>query len=74
MKCLIDLIYRSLFQGVVDINGSNGDHERKRDLRSRGLCLVPLSCMSYVTDAAAATAGVTGSVNWPSPNYGHGGT
>lgn len=33
--------------------------------------------MSYVTagtDAANATAGVSGSVNWPSPNYGHGGT
>lgn len=62
--------------GVMEINGSNGDHERKRDLRSRGLCLVPLSCMSYVTagtDVAAASAG-TGSVNWPAPNYGHGGT
>ncbi|PRQ27089.1 putative transcription factor bHLH family [Rosa chinensis] len=66
-----------LQRGVIEINGSNGDHERKRDLRSRGLCLVPLSCMSYVTagtDAANATAGVSGSVNWPSPNYGHGGT
>lgn len=60
----------------MEINGSNGDHDRNRDLRSRGLCLVPLSCMSYVTagtDVAAATAG-TESVNWPAPNYGHGGT
>ncbi|GAY32449.1 hypothetical protein CUMW_273730 [Citrus unshiu] len=29
---------------------ANGDEEPKRDLRSRGLCLVPLSCMSYVTN------------------------
>lgn len=27
----------------------NGNQEIKRDLRSRGLCLVPLSCLSYVT-------------------------
>ncbi|KAL5557991.1 hypothetical protein UlMin_034202 [Ulmus minor] len=27
----------------------DGNEELKRDLRSRGLCLVPLSCMSYVT-------------------------
>lgn len=27
-----------------------GNEEPKRDLRSRGLCLVPLSCLSYVTD------------------------
>ncbi|XP_023767184.1 transcription factor bHLH110 [Lactuca sativa] len=27
----------------------NGNEEMKRDLRSRGLCLVPLSCLSYVT-------------------------
>ncbi|XP_050364640.1 transcription factor bHLH110 [Argentina anserina] len=65
---------KAMLQGsVVEMNGSEG----KRDLRSRGLCLVPLSCMSYVaagTDVAATTAGVTGSVNWPNPNYGHGGT
>ncbi|XP_057469409.1 transcription factor bHLH110 isoform X1 [Actinidia eriantha] len=28
----------------------DGTKEPKRDLRSRGLCLVPLSCLSYVTD------------------------
>lgn len=28
----------------------DGNEEAKRDLRSRGLCLVPLSCLSYVTD------------------------
>ncbi|KVI06534.1 Myc-type, basic helix-loop-helix (bHLH) domain-containing protein [Cynara cardunculus var. scolymus] len=26
-----------------------GNKETKRDLRSRGLCLVPLSCLSYIT-------------------------
>nr|XP_043615490.1 transcription factor bHLH110-like isoform X2 [Erigeron canadensis]XP_043615491.1 transcription factor bHLH110-like isoform X2 [Erigeron canadensis] len=29
---------------------NDGSREAKRDLRSRGLCLVPLSCLSYVTD------------------------
>nr|XP_043607381.1 transcription factor bHLH110 [Erigeron canadensis] len=28
----------------------DGNEEARRDLRSRGLCLVPLSCLSYVTD------------------------
>ncbi|KAL4559417.1 hypothetical protein LXL04_031555 [Taraxacum kok-saghyz] len=28
---------------------NNGNEDMKRDLRSRGLCLVPLSCLSYVT-------------------------
>ncbi|KAI3761220.1 hypothetical protein L1987_51632 [Smallanthus sonchifolius] len=28
----------------------DGNTEAKRDLRSRGLCLMPLSCLSYVTD------------------------
>ncbi|KAG9449731.1 hypothetical protein H6P81_009696 [Aristolochia fimbriata] len=38
-----------------------GEEEPKRDLRSRGLCLVPLSCTSYVTND-------TGSV-WSPPNF-----
>ncbi|KAJ9567160.1 hypothetical protein OSB04_003126 [Centaurea solstitialis] len=29
---------------------TNENEEATRDLRSRGLCLVPLSCLSYVTD------------------------
>ncbi|KAJ3694308.1 hypothetical protein LUZ60_009788 [Juncus effusus] len=43
--------------------GSNGEKEKpKPDLRSRGLCLVPLSCTSYVTNE---NGGV-----WPShPNF-----
>lgn len=36
--------------------------ESKLDLRSRGLCLVPLSCTSYVT---SDNGGV-----WSPPNYG----
>ncbi|XAR61724.1 hypothetical protein NMG60_11016227 [Bertholletia excelsa] len=31
-------------------SAEDGSEEAKRDLRSRGLCLVPLSCLSYVTD------------------------
>lgn len=30
--------------------GGGGDEVSKPDLRSRGLCLVPLSCMSYITN------------------------
>lgn len=37
--------------------------EPKRDLRSRGLCLVPLSCMSYVTSDGG------GGGIWPPPNF-----
>ncbi|KAL3640908.1 hypothetical protein CASFOL_015876 [Castilleja foliolosa] len=39
------------------------DEESKRDLKSRGLCLVPLSCLSYITDGGAATV-------WPPPHFG----
>lgn len=46
----------------------DGNEERKRDLRSRGLSLVPLSCMSYVTGDSG------GGGIWPQPNYGGGGT
>lgn len=46
----------------------DGNEERKRDLRSRGLSLVPLSCMSYVTGDSG------GGAIWPQPNYGGGGT
>lgn len=51
---------------AAEINGShnnnnNNKEERKRDLRSRGLCLVPLSCLSYMTD--------TGGAVWPPPNF-----
>ncbi|XP_068637634.1 transcription factor bHLH110 [Aristolochia californica] len=42
-------------------SNENGEEEPKRDLRSRGLCLVPLSCTSYVTND-------TGSV-WSPPNF-----
>ncbi|KAL9358661.1 hypothetical protein Peur_046784 [Populus x canadensis] len=45
-----------------------GDEEPKRDLRSRGLCLVPLSCMSYVTSDGG------GGGIWPPPNFGGGRT
>ncbi|KAJ8772668.1 hypothetical protein K2173_027845 [Erythroxylum novogranatense] len=47
--------------------GENGNEEMKRDLRSRGLCLVPLSCMSYVTSDVGGGGGM-----WPPPNFGGG--
>ncbi|PIA52769.1 hypothetical protein AQUCO_01000556v1 [Aquilegia coerulea] len=37
---------RSIQEGSME----DVDEEQKRDLRSRGLCLVPLSCMSYITN------------------------
>ncbi|OMO75212.1 transcription factor-like protein [Corchorus olitorius] len=40
----------------------DGKEEARRDLRSRGLCLVPLSCMSYVTNDS-------GGGIWPPPNF-----
>ncbi|XVF73798.1 hypothetical protein PTKIN_Ptkin13bG0010600 [Pterospermum kingtungense] len=43
-----------------------GNEEPTRDLKSRGLCLVPLSCMSYVTTDS-------GGGIWPPPNF-NGGT
>ncbi|KAJ6336894.1 hypothetical protein OIU76_006712 [Salix suchowensis] len=43
-----------------------GGGEPKRDLRGRGLCLVPLSCMSYVTSDGG------GGGIWPPPNFGGG--
>ncbi|XP_043813106.1 transcription factor bHLH110 isoform X2 [Manihot esculenta] len=46
-----------------------GKDELKTDLRSRGLCLVPLSCMSYVT---ADGGGGGGGGIWPPPNFGGG--
>ncbi|KAK9080325.1 hypothetical protein SSX86_000083 [Deinandra increscens subsp. villosa] len=36
-----------------------GNEDTKRDLRSRGLCLIPLSCLSYVTDGGGGV--------WPAP-------
>lgn len=36
-------------------------------LRSRGLCLVPLSCMSYINLATHPAA--TNAAIWPSPNF-----
>ncbi|XP_011048802.1 PREDICTED: transcription factor bHLH110-like isoform X2 [Populus euphratica] len=57
--------YIKFLQNQVEASNSGGE-ESKRDLRSRGLCLVPLSCMSYVT-----TDGGGGGI-WPLPNFGGG--
>ncbi|KAG6438029.1 hypothetical protein SASPL_102962 [Salvia splendens] len=48
--------------GAVDENGSY--EEAKGDLKSRGLCLVPLSCLSYITDSGG------GAAVWPPPHFG----
>ncbi|XP_017238860.2 LOW QUALITY PROTEIN: transcription factor bHLH110 [Daucus carota subsp. sativus] len=45
--------------GLGDGNGEEA--EGMRDLRTRGLCLVPLSCLSYVTDGGGGV--------WPPPNF-----
>ncbi|XP_057731433.1 transcription factor bHLH110-like isoform X1 [Arachis stenosperma] len=50
-----------MMQGVSAIGGGNG--EPKQDLRSRGLCLVPLSCMSYIAGDASNDA-------WQQSNFG----
>ncbi|CAA3016655.1 transcription factor bHLH110 isoform X1 [Olea europaea subsp. europaea] len=44
------------------VSTDDENEEPKRDLRSRGLCLVPLSSLSYITD------GVGGAV-WPQPHF-----
>ncbi|XP_050267528.1 transcription factor bHLH110 isoform X1 [Quercus robur] len=64
MKSSRNKACRTMQAGSVD----DGNEERKRDLRSRGLSLVPLSCMSYVT------GDIGGGGIWPQPNYGGGGT
>ncbi|XP_022772148.1 transcription factor bHLH110-like [Durio zibethinus] len=53
-----------LKQGGSRMEDGN-EEEQRRDLRSRGLCLVPLSCMSYVTNDS-------GGGIWPPPNLGRG--
>ncbi|XP_031114339.1 transcription factor bHLH110-like isoform X2 [Ipomoea triloba] len=54
-------------QGVIKhLQGQEeniGSEEARRDLRSRGLCLVPLSCLSYVTDSGGGV--------WPPPSLEH---
>ncbi|RCV24246.1 hypothetical protein SETIT_5G069700v2 [Setaria italica] len=49
---------RTTQRGPSDANG--GEEETRLDLRSRGLCLVPLSCTSYVTNENGA---------WAPPNF-----
>nr|GEZ66374.1 transcription factor bHLH110-like [Tanacetum cinerariifolium] len=44
---------------IQGVSLEEGNEEPKRDLRSRGLCLVPLSCLSYVTDGGGGV--------WPGP-------
>ncbi|MBA0809909.1 hypothetical protein Gohar_001936, partial [Gossypium harknessii] len=46
------------------------EEETRQDLKSRGLCLVPLSCMSYLTTDNGG-GGSSGSF-WPPPNFSRG--
>ncbi|OEL32152.1 Transcription factor bHLH110 [Dichanthelium oligosanthes] len=49
-------------RGSSNANANGGEQEETRlDLRSRGLCLVPLSCTSYVTNENGV---------WAPPNFG----
>ena len=55
-----------LNQGASNANG--GEQEETRlDLRSRGLCLVPLSCTSYVTNENGVWAPPNFRGNWFMP-------
>ncbi|RXI09890.1 hypothetical protein DVH24_027491 [Malus domestica] len=68
MKSSRNMTSKTILQGgMAEING-NGE---TRDLRSRGLCLVPLSCMSYVTGDVRGGGGGCGDV-WPTTNFGEG--
>lgn len=55
--------------GQID---ENGNQVPKPDLRSRGLCLVPLSCMSYITNDGSGGGG--GGGIWPPIDHYRGGT
>ncbi|CAI9786573.1 unnamed protein product [Fraxinus pennsylvanica] len=44
------------------VSTDDENNEPKRDLRSRGLCLVPSSSLSYVTDGGGAAV-------WPQPQF-----
>ncbi|KAL3840288.1 hypothetical protein ACJIZ3_024879 [Penstemon smallii] len=51
-----------VIKGVATDQNENYE-ESKRDLKSRGLCLVPLSCLSYIADGGGAAV-------WPPPHFG----
>ncbi|KAF5739370.1 transcription factor bHLH-like [Tripterygium wilfordii] len=55
-------------QGGSSVGGSQNG-EAKQDLRSQGLCLVPLSCMSYVSGDFISDGG-GGGIWPPAPNFG----
>ncbi|KAL5704721.1 hypothetical protein ACHQM5_023108 [Ranunculus cassubicifolius] len=49
---------RSIHEGTTE----DGSEETRRDLKSRGLCLVPLSCMSYIASDSIG--------GWPGSEFG----
>ncbi|XP_012444864.1 transcription factor bHLH110 [Gossypium raimondii] len=51
-------------QGGSTMEDENEEDEARPDLRSRGLCLVPLSCMSYMTSESGG-----GGIWPPPPNF-----
>lgn len=50
---------RTMMQGGSLLEDQS--EEPKQDLKSRGICLVPLSCLSYITDGDGGV--------WPLPNF-----
>lgn len=44
----------ALFQGGGDNNYSNNGEEVMKDLRSRGLCLIPVGCTLHVASSNGA--------------------
>ncbi|KAI3762812.1 hypothetical protein L1987_53253 [Smallanthus sonchifolius] len=46
--------YIKFLQNQVEGSIKDGNDEMKRDLRSRGLCLVPISCLTYVSYGGAS--------------------
>ena len=61
---MIYIVYDLIEQVSTDGHGhghGQGHEEGKTDLRSRGLCLVPMSCLSYVTDGGGGV--------WAPPDF-----
>lgn len=65
MKPACNKATKPTHRGSVDDGNEGGQN---RDLRSRGLCLVPLGCLSYVTGDGGGGGGI-----WPPPGF-NGGT
>ncbi|XP_051124605.1 transcription factor bHLH110 [Andrographis paniculata] len=63
MKASRNKSSRQIKGGSVGEMENHQEESTKRDLKSRGLCLVPLSCLSYIADGGSA-------VVWPPSHLG----